>query len=51
MNIRTLALALAIMPAIASAQDNNSDKDTISNKNTKATSLFTNIYKFNKQEL
>lgn len=34
MNIRTLALALAIMPAIASAQDNNSDKDTISNKNT-----------------
>ena len=29
MNIRTLALTLAIMPAIASAQDNNSEKDNI----------------------
>lgn len=46
MNIRTLALALAIMPAIASAQDNNSDKDTISNKNTYDTTIVFNKQKY-----
>lgn len=45
MNIRTLALALAIMPAIASAQDNNSEKNTISNKNT-----YDTTFVFNKQK-
>ncbi|WP_308263532.1 hypothetical protein [Prevotella sp.] len=45
MNIRTLALALAIMPAIASAQDNNSEKDSISNKNT-----YDTTFVFNKQK-
>ena len=46
MNIRTLALTLAIMPAIASAQDNNSDKDTISNKNTYDTTIVFNKQKY-----
>ena len=46
MNIRTLALALAIMPAIASAQYNNSDKDTISNKNTYDTTIVFNKQKY-----
>ena len=46
MNIKSFALALAIMPAIALAQDNNSAQDTISNKNGRDTTFVFNKQKY-----
>ena len=46
MNIKSFALALAIMPAIALAQDYNSAQDTISNKNGRDTTFVFNKQKY-----